>query len=69
MSATAVKRYTRLEGIELGESRESSLKVKIGGVWHWVPRAVVNRTTKNVGATDSDEIVLEEWYARSRGWV
>lgn len=68
-AANAVKRYTRLEGVELGEHRLNSMKVKVGGLWYDVPKSVIHRTTKNVGSNDADEIVVEEWYAKQKGWV
>lgn len=63
------KRYTTLEGIEVGEQRGGARKIKIGGDWHWVPVSVIHRTTKNIGAADSDSAIIEEWYVKNKGWI
>lgn len=63
------ERYHRLEGIELGEIRGNARRVKIGGLWSFVPLSVIHSAERGpVGALDADEIVVLEWFAKSRGW-
>lgn len=63
------KRYHRIEGVDLGETRGMAMHAKIGGVWHWVPLSVIADSKKVIGALEQDEIIVEEWYARRMFWL
>lgn len=63
------KRYYRLEGVDIGERSPHAVRVKVGGLWHWVPLSVVHSETKKIGELEKDELMIDEWFANFRGWA
>jgi hypothetical protein len=64
----AVRRYHRLEGVSISGASPLAVQVKVHGEWHWIPRTVLHAPVKREGA-ENDEVTVDEWYAKRRGWM
>lgn len=62
-------RYHRQEGVEIGREGPAALHVKVGGYWTYVPLSVIHSKKRGpAGSIGQDELVVHEWFAKSRGW-
>lgn len=64
-----VKRYYFLEGVSIGESSPAATRVKVGGEWHWIPKSVIHTQRKIHTSVEQDEMVIDEWFAKEKGWA
>lgn len=69
MGAREVHRYFHLQGVDLAESSPLAQRVKVGGLWEWIPKSVIHGQTRRHGESGTDELVIDEWFAKKKGWA
>lgn len=59
-----------MEGVDVGESTQDATRVKVAGLWTWIPKSVISEGSirRNSSKTGADSLIVQEWWAKSRGF-